>query len=377
MMRYQKIMNEQSFTSRRFHFIVDAFDCDVSLLSNQVFLEKLVRQIAKLLDMKILKGPEVAVGIPENPGLSAFAIIDFSHISIHTFTNSKEFCLDIFSCKAFDYKKLEKFVKHTFGLTDKQIYKSIVRYDQLNIERGEEIFSSKQYLDEYYNKLNKENIALLDWYKTIYSEMGKKDALLEIGRVPIIHQLISASDKVKNITFTNYSQKNLDELAGWAKNNSSFWDKFIEYSLKIELGKNITKKEIGTRKEDISNKLKKFILLDVSQKSDRLVNKFDIVQSNFCLESSTDDISEYKRMLKNAFCYLKPGGTFLMATLEGAMAYKVGKKYFPAIYLDKELMKKYLLEAGFKVEKIKKVFSENSDSSKYHGLLFIKAVKKN
>ena len=66
-----------------------------------------------------------------------------------------------------------------------------------------------------------------------------------------------------------------------------------------------------------------------------------------------------------------------MATLEGAMAYKVGKKYFPAIYLDKELMKKYLLEAGFKVEKIKKVFSENSDSSKYHGLLFIKAVKKN
>ena len=107
-------MANQSFTSRRFHFVVDAFDCDVKLLSDKKFLNNLVIKIAKLLDMKILEGPVVISGIPENPGVTAFAVIDFSHISIHTFTNSREFCLDIFSCKTFDYKKLDNFVKNTF-----------------------------------------------------------------------------------------------------------------------------------------------------------------------------------------------------------------------------------------------------------------------
>lgn len=81
-------------------------------------------------------------------------------------------------------------------------------------------------------------------------------------------------------------------------------------------------------------------------------------------------------MIKNCFYYLKPEGIFLMVALEGAIAYKVGKRFFPAIYLDKELITKYLNEAGFKILKMEKINSDNSDSSKYHGFLFIKAIKK-
>ena len=121
-------MNKHS-VPKRFHLIIDAFDCDIALLSDKIFLKKLIRSIAKLLDMKIIKGPEVVNGIPKNPGITAFAIIDFSHISIHTFTKSKEFCLDIFSCKPFSYKRMEKFVKKTFNLKGKQILKSIVKYN--------------------------------------------------------------------------------------------------------------------------------------------------------------------------------------------------------------------------------------------------------
>lgn len=82
-------------------------------------------------------------------------------------------------------------------------------------------------------------------------------------------------------------------------------------------------------------------------------------------------------MLRNLFHYLKKDGILLMVALEGAVAYKVGKKYYPAIYLDKELAREYLKETGFKIEIIEKIGAENSDSSKYHGFLFIKAVKRN
>jgi S-adenosylmethionine/arginine decarboxylase-like enzyme len=370
-------MNEQSFTSRRFHFVIDAFDCDVSLISNKLLLVELLLEVTKLLDMKVLKGPEIAEGIPENPGLSAFAIIDFSHISIHTFTNSKEFCLDIFSCKTFDYKKLEKYIKRTFALKNKQMYKSIVRYNQFNIERDDRICSVQDYLDEYYSRLSKENIEILDWYHDTYSQISEKDSLLDVGDYPTVYQLCSAASKVKKITYINKSQKNLDVFKEHVKSGFGYWDKFIEYSLGAEGGKNVSAQEISSRKKEVANKVDKCILADISKKFIRLVNKFDIVQSDFSLEGSTDDISEYKRMLKNVYSYLKPGGIFLMVAIEGAVVYKVGKKYFPAIYLDKELLEKYLSEAGFEIKEMKKVHSDNPDSSKYHGFLFVKAVKIN
>jgi hypothetical protein len=260
-------------------------------------------------------------------------------------------------------------------LKNKQLFKSIVRYDQLNVERDKKSFSPKQYLEEYYQKLSKENCALLDWYRNIYDNMGEKQSLLEIGGGPTIYQFISASTKVKSITFTDFSQKNLNTLKQWTKNRNSFWDKFIEYSLKNEQGKNIPRKEIGARKKQVASKISKFILMDVGKRQNSFENKFDIVQSNFCLESSTDDISEYKRMLRNLYHYLKKNGILLMVALEGAIVYKVKKKYYPSIYLDKKLAREYLKEAGFRIEKMKKINSENSDSSKYHGFLFIKAIK--
>ena len=121
-------MNKESFISRRFHIIIDAFDCDEALLSDRKYLLKFIKKVAQLLDMKILKGPVIAKGVAANPGLTLFAIIDFSHISIHTFTKPKELCLDIFSCKPFAYKKLERYVKRTFRLKEKQILKAVVKY---------------------------------------------------------------------------------------------------------------------------------------------------------------------------------------------------------------------------------------------------------
>ncbi len=75
-----------------------------------------------MIDMKIIYGPIVQEGVPMNPGLSAFAIIDFSHISIHTFKNTNQFSLDIFSCKKYDFNKLREFIKHKFGIANNDLY---------------------------------------------------------------------------------------------------------------------------------------------------------------------------------------------------------------------------------------------------------------
>ena len=91
--------------TKRYHHIFD-IDHWTDKIGREADLEELVRKVATAVNMTILKGPIVAQGIPENPGFSALAIVDFSHISVHTFTKHDEALVDVFSCKEFDRDKL-------------------------------------------------------------------------------------------------------------------------------------------------------------------------------------------------------------------------------------------------------------------------------
>jgi len=364
----------EPFVSRRFHLIIDAFDCKKDL-SNKKFIEQTIIEIAKLLKMTIIKGPIIAKGIEKNPGLTAFAIIDFSHISIHTFTKTNEFCLDIFSCKEFDFSKLKKYIKSTYSLKDKQIYQSVVRYDEFDIDYNWNNFSPIEYLNEYYTKLSIENQKILEWYNEIYSKIKPTKKLLEIGGGATIYQLISASKKINSITFTDYLPNNLAEIKRWKNGKGFNWNKFVKFVLDLEKKSN-SNNDIKIRKKKISEKINTISVLNASIQNDEYKNKFDIVQSNFAVESSTNDISEFKRMLFNMRSYLKKDGILLMTSLGGALTYKCGNHYFPAIYLNEDLINKYFKESGFKILKIDKILADNSNESKYHEIFLIKAIKR-
>ncbi len=114
--------------SRRFHIIIDAYNCKPEVLSDGAKVKYALEEIAKLCQMHILHGPVIIEGVPENPGITGFCIIDFSHISIHTFTATGEMCVDVFSCKQFDYEKVKEFAKKTFELDDRFIEYMEVQY---------------------------------------------------------------------------------------------------------------------------------------------------------------------------------------------------------------------------------------------------------
>lgn len=115
--------------SRRFHIIIDSYNCNPKILMDKKKIDETLRNIAKLLEMNILHGPVIIDGAPHNPGLTAFTVIDFSHISIHTFTEAKEVCIDIFSCKSFNYEAVKKYVKEAFELKDEYTKYVEVKYD--------------------------------------------------------------------------------------------------------------------------------------------------------------------------------------------------------------------------------------------------------
>ncbi|MBI4035969.1 S-adenosylmethionine decarboxylase [Candidatus Daviesbacteria bacterium] len=98
----------------RFHIILDLEKVDNQILNDGEGLKNFLVDITEKIDMHVLHGPVVVSGIPENPGLSGFVIIDYSHISAHTFTKNGEAQVDIFSCKSFDQEKAKEAVLEYF-----------------------------------------------------------------------------------------------------------------------------------------------------------------------------------------------------------------------------------------------------------------------
>lgn len=102
---------------KRYHNIIDMNNCN-NKISDSKIMHEFIKNVAKKIDMNIIEGPIVVQGVECNPGLSAFAIVDYSHISIHTFTKNNEALIDIFSCKEYDREKALQACKDYFETPD-------------------------------------------------------------------------------------------------------------------------------------------------------------------------------------------------------------------------------------------------------------------
>lgn len=98
----------------RYHIICDLAHCNENI-KDPIKIREFLEEVVKRVNMSILEGPIIAEGQPENPGVTGIVIIDFSHISIHTFTKFNEALIDIFSCKFFERNPIVDYCTKYFG----------------------------------------------------------------------------------------------------------------------------------------------------------------------------------------------------------------------------------------------------------------------
>lgn len=128
-MNNQVFSKPKKFATKTYHIIFDAFGCNKKLLDSDKFVFQLVEEIPKMIGMKILAGPNLVRDYDKlNPGISSFAIIDFSHISIHTFVKTAEIYIDIFSCRKFDYQRIRKYLFNKLKIKPEQVETLEVKY---------------------------------------------------------------------------------------------------------------------------------------------------------------------------------------------------------------------------------------------------------
>ena len=115
--------------TKTYHIIFDAFGVNRRSLNSEKFVLNLLLEIPPLVDMRILSGPNVVRDYTTgNEGLSGFAIITYSHISIHTFPHTREIFIDIFSCKPFDYKKVRRYLFKHLKVKENQVETLEIKY---------------------------------------------------------------------------------------------------------------------------------------------------------------------------------------------------------------------------------------------------------
>lgn len=115
--------------TKRYHIIIDLANLSNDILTDKDGLINFLNSLPEKINMHVLQGPYIAEGIPENPGLSGFVLIDFSHISVHTFTDHNDALVDIFSCKTFEQEEAIKATLEYFKADRSQANIKVVSWE--------------------------------------------------------------------------------------------------------------------------------------------------------------------------------------------------------------------------------------------------------
>jgi hypothetical protein len=244
-----------------------------------------------------------------------------------------------------------------------------------------EEFNPRAYLQEYYADLGAENSALLQFFVNAYKAIPHNSVLLDFGGGPTIYPLIGAANKVKEIHFCDYLPANLSEILKWLRRKKiAFnWQPFVRATLELENGRPCTPNDITEREEQIRQRITRLSRCDarLDPPLHGPFQKYDVVVSNFCAESATDDRQQWRTFMHNITSLLRPGGKFIISALKGANSYSVGHKVFPAVSIDETDLAWGLMTAGCKPESIHIQSVPSDRTSRYYdGLMFAIAEKR-
>jgi SAM-dependent methyltransferase len=242
-------------------------------------------------------------------------------------------------------------------------------------------FNPRAYLQEYYSDLGAENSALLQFYVDAYKAIPHNCSLLDFGGGPTIYPLIGAANKVKEIHVCDYLPANLAEVLKWLRRKKvAFnWKPFISATLKLENGRPCTPSDIAEREEKMRKRITRLSRCDArfDPPLHGPVQKYDIVISNFCAESATDDRQQWRTFLRNIASLLRPGGKFIISALKGAHSYPVGRKIFPAVSINEADLAWGLITAGCKPESLDiRSVPADRPTRYYDGLMLAVAEKR-
>ncbi|XP_004702915.1 LOW QUALITY PROTEIN: indolethylamine N-methyltransferase [Echinops telfairi] len=180
------------------------------------------------------------------------------------------------------------------------------------------------------------------------------DMLIDIGSGPTIYQVLAACSSFLDITLSDFSDCNRQELGKWLKQEPGAfdWSPVVKYACELEgdSGRWMEKEE------KLRAAVKRVIKCDVNLDTPLAPASLplaDCVLTLLAIECACCSLDTYHAALHNLASLLKGGGGHLvtMATL-GLSSYVVGKYEFSYLTLEREELEQAVLDAGFDIQEL-------------------------
>ena len=111
------------------HITWDVYNCNADTLS---FIPKVKEVLNAIVEELQLSKVNESFKQFEPIGVTGFILLEESHVSIHTWPEHEFAAVDIFSCKPFDAKRIQKLLMDSF-VSDKVVIKQIERGEQVGV----------------------------------------------------------------------------------------------------------------------------------------------------------------------------------------------------------------------------------------------------
>lgn len=99
-----------------YHLMLDCYDADKELMKNKQNVETFARVLVSRIDMKAYGDPQVIhFGEGDKEGFTLVQLIETSNICAHFANETRNFYLDVFSCKEYDPNVVLEVVNQFFS----------------------------------------------------------------------------------------------------------------------------------------------------------------------------------------------------------------------------------------------------------------------
>ena len=230
-------------------------------------------------------------------------------------------------------------------------------------------FDPKAFLHRYeapemvrYISIRTEPLRYLYEFYRDHSYPSREFSVLDLGCGPVVANVISAAQFASEIVPAEYSDRNRQEFCDnllkiGTGNTDNEWTSMFEYVVTEVEGKSTT--EIIERERKVKSVIKDIVPCDITKDpvmSPEYMKEYDVVQSILCLEPACSDREMYVSSLKRIWSLTKPGGTFILHTINRNHSpipawYKVGGLHFHDVRVTLEFVLASLIQVGFSIVK--------------------------
>ncbi len=196
-----------------------------------------------------------------------------------------------------------------------------------------------EYYYEYYSRINKENLFLLESFLEITEKIRPRIpyTMIELGGGISILPLIDLSSICKEIHFTDISKLSLKMIQDWVVNKEFFnWDLFFKKSIELQYSENFYNFEY--KKESLRKKIKKIEPLDLKSIVIPIESKYDIVSTHFVTECITESFEELELIFQNILHFLNLNGFLIASFYLNGDSLRVGRSWYKILNINEEYL---------------------------------------